>query len=144
MPDATIDEEEIPDVLKYIPLASGTLMALGGIFAAWWIYVRQPGLSVRLAARVPALYQLSLNKFYFDELYSFFIVQPIIGLAEFCRAIDLYVVDGLVDIVGEIPRLFGALFRPIQNGLTQFYALAMALGVAVFLVAMVWRIAVAP
>ena len=119
-------------------------MALGGIFAAWWIYVRQPGLSVRLAGRVPALYQLSLNKFYFDELYSFFIVQPIIGLAEFCRVIDLYVVDGLVDIVGEIPRLFGALFRPIQNGLTQFYALAMALGVAVFLVAMVWRIAVAP
>ena len=119
-------------------------MALGGIFLAWWMYVRQPGLNARLAQSMPRLYQLSLNKFYFDELYSFFIVQPIIGLAEFCRVIDLYVVDGLVDIVAEIPRLFGALFRPIQNGLTQFYALAMTLGVAVFLAAMVWRMAVAP
>jgi NADH-quinone oxidoreductase subunit L len=136
--------EFFPAALKFVPLASGTVMSLGGIFLAWWIYVRQPGLSARLAESVPRLYQLSLNKFYFDELYSFFIVQPIIGFAEFCRVIDLYVVDGLVDIVAEIPRLFGVLFRPIQNGLTQFYALAMALGVAVFLVAMVWRMALAP
>ena len=118
-------------------------MALGGIFMAWWIYVKQPGLSARLATSMQGLYQLSLNKFYFDELYSFFLVQPLVGLAEFCRLIDLYVVDGLVDIVGQVPRLLGHLFRPIQNGLTQFYALAMALGLTVFLVAMVWRMALA-
>src|SRR5438132_792493 len=39
-------------------------IALGGIGLAWWIYVLQPGLAGRLAATLPGLYQLSLNKFY--------------------------------------------------------------------------------
>ena len=86
------------------------------------------------------LYQLSLNKFYFDELYNFFVVQPLAGAAEFCRLFD-YVIDSLVDIIGQLPRFFGLVFRPIQNGLTQFYALAMALGLTVFLVALVWHYA---
>ena len=36
-----------------------------------------------------------------------------------------------------MPRMFGALFRPVQNGLVQFYALAMVLGLVVFLLALV-------
>jgi NADH-quinone oxidoreductase subunit L len=87
------------------------------------------------------LYQLSLNKFYWDEIYYFFIVQPVAGLAAFSRIFDLNVVDNLVDLIGQVPRFLGFLFRPIQNGLAQFYALAMALGLAVFLVALVWRYA---
>ena len=50
-------------------------------------------------------------------------------------------VDGVVDLVGQVPRLIGLVFRPIQNGLAQFYALAMALGVTVFLLAIVWKLA---
>jgi NADH-quinone oxidoreductase subunit L len=46
------------------------------------------------------------------------------------------VIDGLVDLVGHIPRLLGDLFRPVQNGLVQFYALAMVLGLTVFLIAL--------
>ena len=44
--------------------------------------------------------------------------------------------QAIVDLVGQVPRFFGYLFRPIQNGLVQFYALAMVLGVAVFLIAL--------
>ena len=49
-------------------------------------------------------------------------------------------VDSLVDLVGHVPRLFGGLLRPIQNGLVQFYALAMVLGLAVFLGALVLQL----
>jgi NADH-quinone oxidoreductase subunit L len=114
-----------------------SLVALGGIAAAWWIYLREPGTAGRLVEKIQALYQLSLNKFHLDELYDAFIVQPLAWLAGFCRIIDLYVVDSLVDLLGQLPRLFGQLFRPIQNGLVQFYALAMALGLAMFLLAQV-------
>jgi NADH-quinone oxidoreductase subunit L len=114
-----------------------TLVALLGIAAAWWMYLRQPGTAGRLADGIQALYQLSLNKFHLDELYDALIVQPMVGLAAFCRITDLYVVDSLVDLLGQIPRLVGQLFRPIQNGLVQFYALAMALGLAMFLLAQV-------
>jgi NADH-quinone oxidoreductase subunit L len=39
-----------------------------------------------------------------------------------------------------MPSMLGRLFRPVQNGLVQFYALAMVLGLAVFVVALVVRL----
>ncbi|TMQ32398.1 MAG: NADH-quinone oxidoreductase subunit L [Planctomycetota bacterium] len=128
--------EAVAASAKLVAMLGGTVFALGGILVAWWMYVREPGLAARLATSMQGFYQLSLNKFYFDEIYRYFIVQPLLGFAEFCRVFDLYVIDGLVDLTGQVPRLFGFLFRPMQNGLIQFYGLAMALGVAVFIAAM--------
>jgi NADH-quinone oxidoreductase subunit L len=122
-------------------MAGSTAFAAGGIVLAWWMYVLQPGSASRLAGTVQGLYQLSLNKFYLDELFDFFVVRPVVGLARFSRGFDFRGVDGLVDLLGQTPRLLGIVFRPIQNGLVQFYALAMALGLTVFLVALVWRFA---
>jgi NADH-quinone oxidoreductase subunit L len=127
--------------VHWVLLITSSVIALAGVAGAWWMYLVQPGFASRLVQSVSGLYQLSLNKFYLDELYGFFIVRPLIGLAALSRAVDLYVVDGLVDLVGQVPRFLGLVFRPIQNGLAQFYALAMALGLAVFLVALVWRFA---
>jgi NADH-quinone oxidoreductase subunit L len=120
------------------PLMLGSsLFAVGGVFIAWWMYLRQPGLAGRLADAVQGLYQLSLNKFHVDELYAALIVKPMEGIASVFRTLDQYVVDGLVDLVGWAPHQLGKLVRPIQNGLVQFYALAMILGLAVFLGALV-------
>ena len=109
------------------------LVALAGIAAAWYVYALRPALAKGAADGAPALYQASLNKFFFDELYQGLIVRPLRGFADFCRVIDGAVVDGLVDLVGQVPRMFGQLYRPVQNGLVQFYALAMILSLAVFL-----------
>jgi NADH-quinone oxidoreductase subunit L len=86
------------------------------------------------------LYQLSLNKFYLDEIYDLFIVKPGEVLAALIRWIDANIVDGLVDFTGYVAQLIGRLFQPVQNGLVQFYALAMILGLAVFAVALVARL----
>ena len=125
---------------KLMLMIFSTAIVLAGAGSALWIYVLRPGTAARLAGSLQALHQLSLNKFYIDELYYFFLVQPIVGLALFCRGFDFHVLDqSIVDQLAQVPRLFGIAFRPIQNGLAQFYALAMALGVAVFVVALVWR-----
>jgi NADH-quinone oxidoreductase subunit L len=117
-------------------MAASGVVALAGIGLAWWIYAREPGLAGRLAAGFGGLYQLSLNKFHFDEVFEFFLVRPVVGFAKFCKIIDLHGVDSLVDLVAHVPRLIGGLFRPMQNGLVQFYALAMVLGLTVFLIAL--------
>jgi NADH-quinone oxidoreductase subunit L len=122
---------------NWLLMAISSLIAVGGIALAYVMYVKQPELPGRVASRVQALYQLSLNKFYLDELYYALLVQPMQGLTEFLRQIDLGVLDALVDLVGHVPRLLGGLFRPVQNGLVQFYALAMILGLTVFLLALV-------
>jgi NADH-quinone oxidoreductase subunit L len=118
-------------------MAGSAVLALGGIGVAWLVYVRQPDLPGKLAQSAQRLYQLSLNKFYVDELYNAFILKPLEGLTVFLRLVDNYLVDGVVDLVGHFPRLLGGAFRPVQNGLVQFYALAMILGLTVFLLALV-------
>jgi NADH-quinone oxidoreductase subunit L len=125
---------------NYTAMAAGSLVAILGILGAVYVYKLRAGLADRMARGAPGLYQMSLNKFGFDELYYAFVVKPLDGVAEFCRLFDFYVIDKIVDIVGLIPRLFGVLFRPVQNGLVQFYALAMILGLTVFLLALVSRL----
>jgi NADH-quinone oxidoreductase subunit L len=120
-------------------LLGSTVFALGGIAVAWWMYVRQPDVPGKLEKAMPGAYEMSRNRFYLDELYDIFVVKPLSGLAQFCRVFDAYVVDGLVDLVGQLPRGLGAVLRPVQNGLVQFYALLMILGVAGFLLAVLLR-----
>ena len=76
---------------------------------------------------------LSSNKFYVDDLYNLVIVRPAEGFRPGLAWIDQNVVDGIVDFIGQVPRASRSAFWPIQNGLVQYYALLMVLGLAVFL-----------
>lgn len=117
-------------------LAASIPVVAAGIGSAWWMYYRNPGVAGRWAANLQALYQLSLNKLHLDEIYYAFVVAPLRGIATACKFLDLQVLDSIIDHLGQIPAFIGQLFRPIQNGLVQFYALAMALGLTVFLIAL--------
>ncbi|MFM7152204.1 MAG: NADH-quinone oxidoreductase subunit L, partial [Gemmataceae bacterium] len=125
--------------LNFALMGISTIMALGGIALAWWMYVRQPELPAKVAKSAQSLYQLSLNKFYIDEIYAAFIVRPAEGLANLLRRADTGGIDSMVDLTGNLPRMVGNLFRPIQNGLVQFYALAMVLGLTVFLLSLLYK-----
>ncbi len=110
-----------------------TVVGLAGIGIAYWMYVKQPSLADAFAKRAGESYDLSRNKFYFDEIYELIVVKPMSIIAQVCRIVDAYLIDGLVDLVGHLPGFLGYLVRPVQNGLVQFYALLMALGLAGFL-----------
>jgi proton-translocating NADH-quinone oxidoreductase chain L len=126
--------------LNFFTMILSSVIALGGIGMAYWMYVRQPDVPARLVKAAQGLYQLSLNKFYIDELYEAFILTPLAGFTTFIRIFDLYVLDSLVDLTGQLFRWLGFRFRPVQNGLVQFYALAMVLGLTVFLIALVSKL----
>ena len=80
------------------------------------------------------LHRLSLNKFFFDELFNYLLVVPVRVLALVCTLLDRYLIDGLLDFVGSIPSTIGRIVRPIQNGLVSNYAWVMLLGVVLFLI----------
>ncbi len=128
-----------PEATNYYVLLIGIAAAVGGIYLAYWLYVRKPALADELARQHAGLYEFSRNRLYLDDLYNLVVVKPMAGLASICRVVDLYLVDGLVDLAGNVPRFLGLLFRPIQNGLVQFYALAMVLGLTVFLLSLLMR-----
>ena len=123
----------------YLLMIASSLIALGGIALAYVFYVKKPLLPVSLAYKTRGLFELSRNKFYIDELYETFIVRPLQGFAWLMRVLDQYLIDGLVDLFAQVPAFVGYLLRPVQNGLVQFYALLMALGLGGLLLAVLLR-----
>jgi NADH-quinone oxidoreductase subunit L len=113
-----------------------TLMGLAGIAAAWYVYVKSPGLSDRLAQRWQPLYRLSLNKWFVDEAYDRTVVRPTFALADrLWQKMDVAIIDGAVNGTARAIAWWGWLMRLFQSGQTQHYALGMALGAVVILTA---------
>lgn len=107
-------------------------LAIIGTAAAIVVYGLRPGLADRFASVVPLFTRMSQNRFYFDEIYGFVAAGALASLAVASRLFDM-LVDGMADFVGRLPRVLGGLLRPVQNGLVQFYALAMLWGLIVFI-----------
>jgi NADH-quinone oxidoreductase subunit L len=106
-----------------------------GIGSAWLLYVGRRTLLEQLTRAMDAvrLYRLSHGKFFFDEIYGFLVVGPLEGLAWLSYWVDRYLIDSLVNVCGLVPKLIGAALRPLQNGMVQFYAAAMVLGLLVLI-----------
>jgi NADH-quinone oxidoreductase subunit L len=113
---------------------------LAGFALAYGMYGAPSQLPQKVSAVFGPLVELSRRKFYLDEVYDAIFVWPLRGLAELSRLVDWFVIDVVfVGGISKIPALMGRLPRPIQNGLVQFYALAMMLAMAVLLWALVSR-----
>lgn len=110
------------------------LLAVGGIIAAAYLYIGDLSEIKAITRLVRPLYQLSYGKFFFDPIYNALFVWPARLLAQVAYWLDRNVVDGLVNLCGWLPALVGSLFRTLQNGVLQFYALVMVLGLLVLLV----------
>jgi NADH:ubiquinone oxidoreductase subunit 5 (subunit L)/multisubunit Na+/H+ antiporter MnhA subunit len=114
-----------------------TAVVLAGIGLAAFFYLGEQTQIDRLSRLVRPLYALSHGKFFFDQIYQVLVVWPLRGLAALSYWIDRYVIDALVNLVGAIPAACGAALRSLQNGMVQFYALAMMLGLLVLIGALV-------
>lgn len=154
-------ETSVPGMMHEDVAAMSTIAALSGIGVAAYFYllhqrevtwlqqlgegigrIRSATLLLRPllngCVRLPlrGLYSLSNNKFYLDEIYGALIIAPCRALAAFAYWCDQRIVDGIVNTIGRIPPAMGSLLRPLQTGMIQFYALAMALGLLVLVTAL--------
>jgi len=87
-----------------------------------------------LASKLGPIVKWARNKWYVDEFYDAVLRNPLKVLAKVFHLIDQYVIDGLVNLVGMIPRSIGAILRPSQSGELHGYAAGMAGGIAVLIV----------
>jgi NADH-quinone oxidoreductase subunit L len=127
-----------PHPLSFSVAATGTAVGVAGMLIAWWLYVGVPGLAATLSKSSLGLYQLSLGKFFFDEIYDLLVVRPLRGLAVLSSLFDKGVIDSLVDWIAGRPALVGRWFRKWQSGLIQSYAALMFVGVTLLAVYIVW------
>jgi len=122
-----------------IPVMVGTLLLIAASVGwAYHLYVRAPGKAAAIADKVPRLHQGSQNKWYVDELYEAAIIGPILKVSEAVlhRVVDVRIIDGLVNGVARLVRGVGTLYGSlIHTGQVQAYALAIAIGTAVMVLA---------
>ncbi|HEY4308178.1 MAG TPA: NADH-quinone oxidoreductase subunit L [Pirellulales bacterium] len=115
-----------------------TVVALSGVGLAAFFYLGDRRQIEQLTRLMQSpfglkLYQLSTGKFYIDAIYGLLIVGPLRLLATISYWFDRWVIDGLVNLCGQVPIVCGAVLRSLQSGMVQFYALVMVLGTLVLI-----------
>jgi NADH-quinone oxidoreductase subunit L len=131
----------------YPAMILSEVVALIGIFFAFLFYQWKKVNVEKLANSIKPLYNFSLNKWYFDELYHKTFVAGLLGfskivywfdativdgivngsaevtrrIAFFTGGFDKYVVDGLVNLMAYISGFIGLIFRRVQTGKVQTY-----------------------
>ena len=147
---------ERPETVEFsfIPLLTSLVVALGGLFLGWLVYRNVPaGAEDPLKRPLGMLYTWMHNKFYFDQLYDFLFVRPVIWFAEvftflwmdrglidgilhaiahftgvlgsfFRQGIDAPIINGFADLVGDSTKKAGQSLRGIQTGQVQQYMIA--------------------
>ncbi|MGA7934969.1 MAG: proton-conducting transporter membrane subunit, partial [Kovacikia sp.] len=129
-------EAEPFDLTEFLIMGGSSVgIALIGITLAFLMYRRHKIDPAAIAAKIPALYQLSKNKWYFDDIYYNLFVLGSRRLARQVLEVDYKVVDGVVNLTGLVTLLTGEFLKYFESGRAQFYALiifAAVLGLVIF------------
>jgi NADH-quinone oxidoreductase subunit L len=118
--------------LLIVGLLIGTALGLSGIAIAFYVWVLRPGTASLLQARLSPLYELFVNKWYFDELIDLLVVAPAAAAGRFARDTfeRLVIDDTLVGGTTGLVRAGSAAVRAAQSGFVRYYAALLVLGVA--------------
>ncbi|MEY2985583.1 MAG: dehydrogenase subunit 5, Involved in fixation, partial [Cyanobacteriota bacterium] len=109
---------------EFLIMAGNSIgIALIGITLASLMYWQHKLKPQAIADKLPALYQLSLNKWYFDTIYDRIFVQGSRRLARQIMEVDYKVIDGAVNLTGLVTLVSGEGLKYLENGRAQFYAL---------------------
>ena len=112
------------DRTEFLIMAGSSVgIALIGITLASLMYLRGKIDPAAIAAKIKSLYELSLNKWYFDEIYDTVFVQGLRRIARQVMEVDFRVVDGAVNLTGFFALVSGEGLKYLENGRAQFYAL---------------------
>jgi len=130
-PNAPPEHEDLK--LKIIAIGSGFL----GIVLAYYMYVVNTNLPVKIANTFSAVYRVIYNKYFVDEAYDSVIVHPLEEGSRVLlwKGIDAGMIDGTVNGVGHTARGFGKILRWAQAGNIRGYAAWVAFGSVLVLIA---------
>jgi NADH-quinone oxidoreductase subunit L len=115
-------------------MALSVAVAVAGILLALNIILKRPQVAEGIKGSFTFLYNLSLNKWWVDELYDMVIVRPLWGISEmFWTVVDGKGIDGTLHGIADGARGSGGVLSRLQTGFVQNYALSMAGGLVLIL-----------
>ena len=117
-------------------------LAIGGVLAAWFLYVKVPQLPAKIAQTFRPVYVLFENKYYLDNIYFAVFAKGTRALGTFFwKAVDTAIIDnGLVNGAAKLVGAVAGQVRRLQTGFIYTYAAAMVSGVLVLIVVFFWQL----
>jgi len=118
------------------------LLAFAGIFTAWLLYIKFPGVPGKIATGLSPIYRLLENNYGFDAFNQKVFAGGTIGIGRlFWQIGDVKIIDGLIVNGSALSvRWFSGVIRQIQSGYVYHYAFAMILGLLLLLAVFVLQI----
>ncbi|MBD2693867.1 NAD(P)H-quinone oxidoreductase subunit 5 [Anabaena catenula] len=107
----------------YIMAGSSVAISVVGITLAVLMYLARKIDPAAIASKIKPLYELSLNKWYFDDIYHRVFVLGLRRVARQVMEVDFRVVDGAVNLTGFFTLVSGEGLKYLESGRVQFYAL---------------------
>jgi NADH-quinone oxidoreductase subunit L len=116
-------------------------LAALGAFTAWWFFLKRPELADAAERRFKWLYTILVNKYGFDWFNENVIVPAVqrLGGGLWRFGDQIVIDDGLVNGSARTVGWLGSVMRYAQSGYLYHYAFAMILGLASFMVWLLWR-----
>ncbi|MGE5437554.1 MAG: NADH-quinone oxidoreductase subunit L [Syntrophothermus sp.] len=117
------------------------IFAVSAILLARYIYLKKPSIAENIAGKFKGLYNILWNKYYVDEIYDATVVNPIVKTSDkfLWKINDNKIIDGVVNGAASVIGLASGYFRKVQNGVAQFYAFIMIIGIAAALFWLILR-----
>ncbi len=130
--DSKFLHTDVPTGASWVGLIIGAAIALLGIGIAYRLWVAKPGIPLALRARLSGLHTFLLNKWYFDELIDFLIVQPAAWFGRVANTVLEQIVIGgtITGGASGVVRAGSAAVRRWQTGFLRLYAAAIVIGVS--------------
>jgi NADH-quinone oxidoreductase subunit L len=121
--------------LEYGLMALSVGIAATAIVVVFFLYRSHTEKIKAFAENMHLFYEASLNKYWVDEIYKALIIDPLKLLSDkvLFRFVDVKIVDGAVNGVGSVTKLWAELWKRMQSGQVQTYALYMVIGVLLVL-----------
>ena len=113
---------------EYMLMGIALLGALFGIIWANVKYIKQSFVP-KVDADITGFSKIIYNKYYVDEFYTFLIVKPINGLANFFRTTLEPALGKVVFSFGTVANEIGIQGKKLQNGSIGLYLFAFVIGV---------------
>ena len=109
-------------------------VAILGIVAALYIYLKKPELVTQIVERTKPIYKVLVAKYFFDEFNNFVFAKGARNLGHICwRYIDEIIIDGFINTTANIIKQIALIIRNIQSGRIYHYAFVMIISLAVIL-----------
>lgn len=122
----------------FVAVVQCIFLPLGGVIA-WMLFAVPSARPERLARTFGPFVRLSRNRFYLDEMYFLGVNVPTRAVGQLCRFFEWFLIDAvLFGSLVRLPLLAARALRPLQNGLVQFYALAMTLAATVLILVLLF------